>query len=55
VLPFLGEVGYCPAQDARGDLRVDDVGAKAASHRAAGRPGQQAGVLTRRVRARVVI
>ena len=22
---FLGEVGYCPAQDARSDLRVDDV------------------------------
>jgi hypothetical protein len=55
VFPLLGEVAYCPAQDVRGDLRVVDVGAKAASHRPAGRPGQQAGALTRRVQARVVI
>jgi len=45
VFPLLGEVAYCPAQDARGDLRVVDVGAKAASRKAAGRPGQQAGAL----------
>jgi len=55
VFPLLCEVAYCPAQDARGDLRVVGVGAKAASHRAAGRPGRQAGTLTRRVQARVVI
>ena len=30
MFPLLGEVAYCPAQDARGDLRVVDVGAKAA-------------------------
>jgi len=36
-------------------LRVADVGAKAASHRAAERPGQQAGALTRRAQARVAI
>ena len=55
MFPLLGEVGYCPAQDARGDLQVVAVGAEAASHRAAGRPGQQAGALPRRVQARVVI
>jgi hypothetical protein len=55
VLPLLGEAAYCPAQDARGGLRVVDVGAKAASHRAAGRPGQQGGALPRRIEARVVI
>jgi hypothetical protein len=38
VFPLLGEVAYCSAQDARGDSRVVNVGAKAASHRAAGRP-----------------
>jgi putative transposase len=45
VFPLLGEVAYCPAQDARGDLRVAGAGAKVASHRAAGPPGQQAGAL----------
>jgi len=43
--PLLGEAGYCPAQDARGDLQVVAAGAKPASHRAAGRPGQQAAAL----------
>ena len=50
----LGVVGYCSAQDARGDVRVD-VGATPASRRAAGWPGRQAGALTRRVQARTVI
>ena len=55
MFPLLSEVAYCPAQDARSDLQVVAVGAEAASHTAAGRPGQQAGALTRRVQARVVI
>jgi hypothetical protein len=55
VFPLLGEVAYCPARDERDDLRLVDVGAKAASDRAARRPGQQAGALPRRVQAWVII